>query len=365
LGAADSGAAFASGHLLFVRGTSLMAQVFDPATRQTAGDAFPIVDVATATSYRNTFSVAATGVLGYSGRSVAQARPTWIDRNGKTQGFIADAGAYQGISLSPDEKRVAASLAAGSPMNRDIWVIDLARGDMPARLTIDRGQDTDPSWSHDGTRIAFVSQRAANQWDLFGRAADGSGGDEQLVRADGNIGAPQWTRDGRYLIYSQHVGSIGTSDLWVLPLFGDRKPFNLLRTPFNEGEPALSPDGRWLAYRSNSPGRDEVLVRPFPGPGAEYRISRNGGWSPRWRGDGKELYFLTLDGTLMGANIATNGRFQASVPKPFFETRLSRDASLRPYDVTADGERFLVPVPLTRQSPPITVVLNWPQLIKK
>jgi serine/threonine-protein kinase len=208
--------------------------------------------------------------------------------------------------------------------------------------------------------IAFNSQRSGlNTWGLFRRLADGSGQEEALVEADGNTASPSWSPNGRYLVYSHDAPATG-DDLWVLPTAGDRKPIEFLRTRFDESEPTFSPDGRWIAYRSNSTGRDEVYVRAFPAVGGEFRISRDGGWAPRWRSDGQELFFLAHDGTMMVADVEASPTFRATVPRSLFSAGLLRSSPIRPYAVSSDGSRFLIPVTETRQPMPITVVLNWP-----
>ena len=161
-------------------------------------------------------------------------------------------------------------------------------------------------------------------------------------------------------------GSQTDRDLWIFPFPGDRKPAVFLQTPFNEECPAFSPDDRWIAYNSDASGRFEVYVRSFSSGGGQLQISRNGGWAPKWRGDGKEIFFLALDGTMMAAAITVGKEIQAGVPRALFPTTLLRTADKHTYAVTKDGKRFLVPVRDPRQlSVPITVVLNWPALVKK
>jgi hypothetical protein len=155
-------------------------------------------------------------------------------------------------------------------------------------------------------------------------------------------------------------------DLWVLPLSGDRKPTRFLQTAFQEDSPAFSPDDKWVAYNSNASGRFEVYIRAFPGPGGQFQVSRNGGWGPRWRRDGKEIFFLGLDGSMMAADVTLGKEIQASVPRALFPTSLQRGSDRHIYAVTGDGKRFLLRVPDQRQvSTPITMVLNWPSAAKK
>lgn len=179
------------------------------------------------------------------------------------------------------------------------------------------------------------------------------------------VDSPDWSHDGRFLVFTGD-GSQASNDLWVLPFSGDRKPAVFLETPFNEDSPAFSPDDRWVAYNSDATGRFEVYVRSFSSGGGEFKISRNGGWAPRWRGDGRELFFLALDGTMMSAEITAAKEMQAGVPRALFPTGLLKTNDRHPYAVTRDGQRFFLPVRDPRQSSvPITVVLNWPALAKQ
>lgn len=185
-----------------------------------------------------------------------------------------------------------------------------------------------------------------------------------------DYGLLDWSRDGRLIVFS-HGKSGAADDLWVLPLFGDRKPFPYLTTPFSEGTGALAPNGRWLAYVSDEPGTPQVIVQPFPDPsGGKWQISRQGGTYPRWRRDGRELYYLDRGGRIVAVSVTTDGNFEVGKSTPLFTTSIPFPNQSRntgsPYDVTADGQRFLMSVPLGNvDSAPITVVLNWTAVLKK
>ncbi len=355
---ADSNAAYSAGHLLFVRGGSLMAQPFDPTSRQSLGDPFPVAEkVGVDVAYRGGFSASTTGVLLHArGGARPIARLTWFDRAGKTLGVAGDPGEYFNVSLSPDEHRVAVSLQTGTPANRDIWLLDLTRAGAASRLTFDPGQDGVPIFSPSGGDVAFGSTRSG-PWNIYMKPA--AGGQEVLVRESSSTNyLTDWSRDGKLFVYSEAVGTTGL-DLFVLPL-ADKKPVLLLQTPFNEDHPVFSPDGKWIAYESNESGPVQVYVRPYPASSAQYMVSRNGGAMPQWRNDGKELFFLSLDGTMMSADINTTSNFEAGVPRTLFPTGVAFTGNRRQYAVAKDGKRFLVIVPEQRTSPaPITVVINW------
>ena len=366
VGESDSNGLYGSGHLLFVRNGTLMARPFDAATRQPIGDPFPLAQQVAVGAARASVSISATGVLGYwRGGALALSRLTWTDRSGKAVGFVGESATYINFSLSPDERRVAVALTAGAQPNRDIWVIDLAREDTATRLTFDPAQEGDPIWSPDGSQIVFNSNRGGLWNGGFQRSADGSGNDVPLVTLERLVDSPDWSHDGRFIVFTGGKRQ-ASNDLWTLPMVGDRKPTPFLETPFNEDSPAFSPDDRWVAYNSDASGRFEVYVRAFAGPGGQFQISRNGGWAPKWRGDGKELFFLALDGTMMAVDVTLGQGLQAGVPRALFPTQLLKGTDRHTYAVTRDGQRFLVRVPDQRQvAVPITLVLNWPAMAKQ
>ena len=364
----ESSAAFASGHLLFNREGTLMAQPFDATSRQFRGDAFPLVEhIGNEGSRYASFSVSDTGVL-VSARGVA--RPTtrlaWTDRAGRQLGTIGDPAPYQSLALSPDERRVAVVLTSGTPENRDIWILDAARG-IQTRFTFDAGDDNGPVWSPDNLRIVFQSTREGSA-AMRQKRVDGTTNEEPLLAA-GAGGAPfptDWSADGRYVLYGGTQVTAGSPDIWALPLFGDRKPFPLVQTPFAETNAAFSPDGRWFAYESNESGQLDIYVQPFPPTGGKFQVSKNGGARPVWRRDGQELFFLSPESKLMAAAIDTTAQFQADIPTPLFTITTIGSSGSRQYAVTKDGRRFLVNV-IQEQSTatPLTVVVNWPSAVQK
>jgi serine/threonine protein kinase/Tol biopolymer transport system component len=359
VGPSDSNGMYASGHLLFVRGATLMAQPFDPERGKATGEPFPIAEqiVGIAATLKATFSLSASGALGYRPGVGSTSQLTWFDRTGKSLGAVGDPGVHVNLALSPDERHLAVSQAAVGNIN--IWILDLARAAAPSRFTLASGGDFDPVWSPDGAQLVFTSRRSGT-FDLYWHAANGSGQDELLLKPDKGAGAPDWSRDGRFLAYSSG------GDVEVLPLSGlgsskvERgKPFAFLQTSFDEGDPAFSPDGRRMAYYSTESGQRQIYVQSFPAGGSKSRISEGGGSEPRWRGDGRELFFLAPDGMMMAARIDTAKDFKVTVPQPLFQTGITSIQNNHPYVVTRDGQRFLVPLSNQSAASQMTVVLNW------
>jgi len=373
----DYHARYASGHLLYVKDGTLLAHRFDVSTMSTTGDPVPVVDHVSYSTILGAFSVSQGGVLTYRNAvsSGDDMQLTWVDRAGKAIRTVGAPGAYYGLDLAPDGQRIA--VHRHNDEGGDIWVADSERGTM-SRLTLDSSQDNvAPVWSPDG-RIAYSSQRGGT-WAIYARASDGSGDEEKLLDQPRFLKVMKsWSPDGRYVLFMMYDAK-GTGDLWVLPLFGDRKPFPFTQTPFPELFGEISPDGQWLAYHSLESGRAEVYVRPFPTGSGKWVVSTSGGTYPRWRRDGKELFYVNnlnvFSGSpVMAVPIQTSGAtFRAGIPQALFDTHLSADTRhsggpANSFAVAPDGQRFLMlkaagsddPAPST-----ITVVLNWPALLKK
>jgi eukaryotic-like serine/threonine-protein kinase len=360
---ARSNGAYAAGHLLFVRQKTLLAQPFDPKSLKLSGDAFPIAEkVQDDPGFFNAvFSVSDEGTLAYqeAGGTTGLSELAWLDRSGKKIDVLGEPADYYGPSISPDGRRVA--VGVGDP--GDIWVYDVARR-VRTRLTFAGGDDFASTWSPDGTRVAFSSQRSGSG-DLYAKVASGTGADELLSSSKIFKVPNSWSPDGRYLAYIAFQGAPGSkADLWLLSL-ADRKPSPLLRTEFDEVAAAFSPDGRWLAYASNESGRFEIYVQPFPGPGGKWQVSTAGGLHPRWRRDEKELFYFAPDGKVMAAEIGPGAAFEAGTPKALFATPF-KDVPGAPYDVSSDGQRFLLNRPIGEETaPPITLVQNWTEFLKR
>ena len=354
-----------TGNLIFLRQGTLMAQAFDPDKMTLSGEPAAIVDGVDSYSARNygLFSVSNTGTLVYRAGSGRQTMLTWFDQQGNPAGALGEPGDYSDPAISPDGSRVA---VAKGPANRDIWILDVARG-ASTRFTFDPARDETPAWSPDGKNIAFSSNRSGVM-DLYIKPADGSGEEKVLLKTDEPKAVERWTKDGRFLLFNS-TGQKTTGDLWALPFPGEAKPVSLLQTQFFEDFARVSPDGRWLAYTSNESGIFESYVRPFTpeapaGTGAKWLVSKGGGVRPIWRPDGKELFYITLANQVMAVDIDTSKGFQAGTPRRRFANPPS--ALSTGWDLSPDGKRFLfVAPPNTGRAIPFTVVLNWEAGLKK
>jgi Tol biopolymer transport system component len=364
---ADSSPTYAApGYLLFAVGTTLTGQSFDTRTLQLGGEPFPITEPIgynDSNSYANV-AVSQNGTLVYLGGGASKRRLTWFDRSGKEQETVGPSGDINDIVLSRDDKRLAMQrLDAG---NSDIWLMDLARG-VPSRFTFDPASDDNPVWSPDGNQVMFSSEGAKGDvtLNLYRKVSSGAGTQELHLKSDVTKEATDWSNDGRFIVFQAYYPKT-ESDLWVLPLFGDGKPYPFLQTDFSEAQGFFSPDGHWLAYISNESGRNEVYVQTFPQSGGKWLISSGGGAQPHWRSDGKELFYIGPDRTLMAVEVNTASTFETSAPKPLFATQVSGYNAPNRYVVSADGQRFLVNSPAGEMNQtPITVVLNWTSTLKR
>jgi Tol biopolymer transport system component len=245
-----------------------------------------------------------------------------------------------------------------------IWLLDLER-DVRNRIVPDGSM---PMWSPDGETVAFGSYRGAGVFDLYLRRFAGKNEDEPLLHTDESKFVNDWTRDGRYIVFASSNAKTG-EDVWLLPTFEPRRPIPYLRTEFNEIQSRVSPDGRWLAYTSNESGSWEVYVQSFPVPGAKQVISIRGGAEPVWRRDGRELYYLAADRTLMAVDVSTMGtRLKVGRPMPLFRPPVSGGLNTyrSHYAVTSDGKRFVIDaLDSERTQESITVISNWTSLIPR
>ena len=367
----DSNAMFAPpGYLLFVRQGTLMAQRFDASSLRLLGEAMPLAErvEAVGTIWLGIFTASENGILVYEagGATTGAVHIFWYDRSGKQIAETGTPGVFGNPSISADGDTLAVTRDDPSSGKADIWVYDLARG-IPARLTFSQGDNAGPAWSLDGKTIAFMSSRSG-QFHVYQKAADGSGNTTPLVADDATEYDPVWSLDGRYLIFERLATTPGSHvEIWALPLFGDRKAFPVVQNKqFDLRELALSPDGKWLAYSTLESGRPEIYIVPFRQGSGRWEVSTSGGLWPRWRHDGKELFYLALDNKIMSAQIAEAGS-SLSIGKilPLFQANIGPNPGWM-YDVSADGKKFVVAsLGTPSASAPLTLVTNWPALLKK
>jgi serine/threonine protein kinase/Tol biopolymer transport system component len=341
------------GYLLFNRVGTLLAQPFDADRLELKGDAIPIAEGVqfNAANAKAAVTVSANGVLAYRlVPTAAQTKLVWVDRKGLEQPLDAPPHAYRNPRLSPDGQRVAVTI---DELGTQEWLLDTKRGTL-TRLTFEGSYNGALAWTPDGKRIAFGSDRAG-QRNLFWQLADGSGGTERLATSDRSQIAGSWSPDGQTLAFEQTNPGTGY-DILVYRL-GDRKVETFLQTQFNEIAPRFSPDGRWLAYASDESGRTEVYVQPYPGPGGKWQISTEGGTEPVWARNG-ELFYRSRD-KMMAVETNTKANFSADTPKVLFEGHYASYNTMPAYDVTPDGQRFLMAKAAEQTSQEINIVLNW------
>ena len=367
---ADTAAYAASGQLLFVRQGTLFAQDFDPVRLEFSGNAVPVTE-----NLRiQALSASRAGPFVYRADASGDGTPVsavlprqrefiWFDRSGREIRKVGREFSGNQPSLSPDGSRVAVFRNLNG--NTDIWLLETARG-VFNRFTVDAADEIFPVWSPDGARIAFSSNRRTGQQNLYLKPTSGGETEELILETAQPKFATDWSPNGRLLLYFSAEQKTGF-DIWALAIDGDRKPFPIVQTNFDERLAQFSPDGNWIAYESNESGRFEIYVRPFAGSqskaGSKLPISTNGGSQVRWRRDGKELFYIALDGRLMSVPIhfASNSKaLEPGVPVPLFAARLNASQVFPrcEYVVSQDGQRFLINVEETSTAP-ITVILNW------
>jgi len=360
------------GYLLYVRDDILMAQPFDVRRLELIGSPTPVAEqagggVSDRTGAGARFSASADGTLVWKpGPSVRMAQLTWLDRSGKVLETLGEPGETTNPVLSPDGQRVLATIRDPATRTRDIWVYDLIRGTI-RRITFDPAEDYNPVWSPDGRYIAFTSTRKG-QRDIYRKLSDGTGAEEELLVSELAKNVESWSADGKYIVYNQAVPGTSSSDLYLLPVDGDRKPVPFATSKASEQQGSISPNGRWIAYGSNeSGGRMQVYVQAAPGTGGQgkWQVSPGLGAGPQWRSDGKELFYLSRDG-LFAVPVKTGGpSFEAGTPVKLFEIR--RGPSQRNhFTVSADGQRFLVSMaPDEKDFDHFNVILNFTAGLKR
>ena len=355
------------GYLFYVNQGTLVAQAFDANGLRLTG---PAVPVGTGVGREpgvgdGFFSVSETGALAYQAAPSAFgiSQMTWYNRAGEKLGTAGEPGLYSSSALSPEGRKIAVGIGEGGA--RDIWIYDVKRG-TESRLTFGSADNFNPLWSADGNRIVFTSDRAGSR-DIYEQAADGLGSAEPVYASkDQSKAVDDLAPDGRYAIYDT-AGGIST-ELWGLPLTGERKPFPFVQGTVGARAARFSPNGRYVAYASSETGRPEIYVQTFPEHLGKWQVSTSGGIEPTWRRDGKELFYLSPDNRMMAVEVNTDsGNFQAGIPKPLFQAQLIVGFFWRNrYLASADGQRFLMLTPTgDAASAPLTVVLNWPADLKR
>ena len=371
LGASETAGAYApNGWVLFIRAGTLLAQRLDLGRKELIGDPVTLADEVSynANIFAGAFSVSASGLVAYRSGSFSQHQLVWFDRTGKMLGAVGvPDSSLSSPHLSPDGRRVAAYRTVQG--NTDIWLLD---GTRSTRFTFDSSRHLFPLWSPDGKYIVFDSNRKGHR-DLYIKASNGAGSEELLLESAQDKTAYDWSRDGRYLLYSS-LDPQTSRDIWVLPMQGDRRPFVFVNTRFDERAAQFSPDGHWVAYISNESGRFEVYVRPFGRTssevaGGQWQVSTSGGLAPRWRSDGKELYYIAPDDKLMVAQVRTSGAtFEPGTPVALFQTQIygggNDPGTGIQYDVSGDG-RFLIDTVKEDASSSIMLLQNWTASLKK
>jgi len=353
-----------TGHLVYALSGigTLMAATFDLARLEVTGDSIPLLqEVRHGSPGQVDYSFSSNGTLVYvpdTGDTSAKRTLVWVNRQGLATPLIEDRQAYRRPRLSPDGQRVA--VAVQSAANQDIWIYDIGPGTR-MRLTVE-GNNFSPVWTPDGNRVTFAADRDGTR-HLYWKPADGSGQAEPLLSMNSeNRPIPtSWSPDGESLAF---YDSSGARDIWVLPREGDASTF--VATAFDERSPMFSPDGRWLAYVSDESGRDEIYVQPYPGPGGKWPISTEGGTEPRWSADGHELFYRLGD-KLMIVEVQSEPAFTSGRPQLVFEgPYLTDDPFATPnYDISPDGQRFLMIKQELAEQAQIHVVLNWFEELKR
>jgi eukaryotic-like serine/threonine-protein kinase len=364
-----SNALYAPGYLLFVRQNALMAQPFDPSTGELKGQATVLNDDVQVDSsvWRGTFTASDDGTMVYQpGSAVGRLQLTWFDIHGNETGHLGEPDDYNQVELSPDGKKAAASIGT---QGSNIWIYDVEHNTR-SRFTFGNEGIVSPVWSGDGKQIAYMGGATSvlGMQAIWSKAADGSGEEKKLLDLSGGglqDSLCDWSPDGRYLLYVKGTASVGTgAHIWVLPLFGDRKPYPYTAAPGNQQYAQFSPDGRWLAYSSDESGLLEVYVAPFRWTGAKWQVSNGGGVLPRWRRDGKEIFFLRMgSASTFAADVDGQGpSFEVGAQHTLYNVNnLSPNTAGQQYSVTADGQRFLqiTTGDAGKGRLPLNVIQNW------
>jgi eukaryotic-like serine/threonine-protein kinase len=364
---ATGNAAYAApGYLLYYREKTLFAQRFDADKGELSGEAVPLLtDVAYLPRIRRVAYAASDGgvLVAQSGSGVSLSRLVWYDRKGNEMGGAGKPDVYANVALAPNGKTVALDKVDMGSQNTDVWTYDLQRDTMK-RLTFDPAIDSTAVWSPDGTRLLFASNRG-HHFGLYVKNADGAE-EEKLLALEASNKVDKypsdWSRDGKYILYESGQG------LWIAAI-PELKTRVFVNEPATVKNGQFSPDGRWVAYTSNESGKWEIYVTSFPEGRGKWQLSSDGGTQPRWRGDGRELFFLASDGKIMAVPVTAGANFDAGAPVTLFQANpreLVASSERVTYDVTKDGQRFLINTQVKNaETQPMSVILNWQAGLKK
>jgi serine/threonine protein kinase/Tol biopolymer transport system component len=364
----SANAAYAEpGYLLYLRDNkTLVAQSFDLRHYVLSGEPFSLSDEVLYFPQvdRAVYGVAGGDVLvTQTGKGTTFSQLTWFDRGGRPAGTVGVPGSHNNVRLSPDGHRVTTDQTDPDGRHRNIWIHELAQGPATTRLTFEPSFDSNPIWSPDGKQILFCTTRGGG-FRLYLKNADGSGSDEEVADL-GSVGqgnAWDWSRNGKYLLVRK------ANELWFLS-WPERVAKPLLQANWTVRNAQFSPDGRWMAYASNETGSMEIYVSPFPSINGKWQVSSGGGQEPRWRQDGKELFYLSADAKMMAVAVTTGASFKAASPVALFQTHPPQPVSSQDdfsYDVSSDGQRFLIATTVDEaNAAPLSILLNWASQIEK
>ena len=363
---AEANVAYAApGYLLFPREKTLFAQRFDLKRFSLTGEPQAVLaDIQFQPQVRRAvFAVSDNGLLvAETGSGFALSQPTWFDRKGNEVGVVGKPDTYQNVFIAPNGRSIAVDISnlASPGQNSDIWTYDLQR-DSARRLTFPPSSQVLPIWSPDSLRLVFSSNRGIN-FNLYVKNSDGAQEEKSIVPASTDQLPSDWSRDGKYILFTRGP------ELWFLTV-PDLKSNLFLKSPSVLRNGQFSPDGKWVAYASNETGKWEIYVTSFPDARGKWEVSTGGGEQPRWRSDGKELFYLSSDSKLMAVPVTTGNNFDLGTPIALFQTSPRQPISfnnLFVYDVSRDGQRFLINTPVKQaQAAPMSIILNWPAKLKK
>ncbi len=358
VGAASDATFVSPGFLLFARGSSLLGQHFDPRKRRLLGEPIGLGEsVGQMSMYPvSLYSASSNGVLLYRSDVAANLQLTWADRGGKRTP-VGDSRPYKQGSLAPDEKRLAAQIFDRKTAINDIWVLDLPTGIL-SRVTAEAQNANTPEWSPDGRESVYASNRSGIA-SLYRKVLGGGEAQPVLPSVEKNFPG-EWLKDGSIL----YMNANGKT-FFRLPAGKEAKPETLLATEYFKDEPRVSPDGRWVVYNTTESGRWEVYLASFPGFTERRQVSNNGGVQGYWRKDEKEIFYLALDGTLTSVPVNPGPPLETGTPQALFRTRIPVVSDWDQYAATGDGQRFLMFEVPESDERTLSLVLNWPALMRK